>query len=96
MLQYFEENGFEFRDLDEHMQSPLHCACSFGHLEAFKYLMRKGVCCYYICSVFVAAIGRLNHPDIYLSYFVFPMDLKFKCRSSLVEECLLLFMINHN
>lgn len=44
MLQYFEERGFRFRELDESSQSPLHCVCSFGHLEAFKYLLRKGVC----------------------------------------------------
>ena len=43
MLQYFAERGFGFRTLDENQQTPLHHACSFGHLEAFKFLIRNGV-----------------------------------------------------
>ena len=43
MLQYFEEKGYGFKQLDDNLQSPLHHVCSFGHLEAFKFLMRKGV-----------------------------------------------------
>lgn len=44
MMKYFEEQGFGFREVDENGQTPLHCACQFGHLEAFKFLLRKGVC----------------------------------------------------
>ena len=43
MLQYLAEKGFTFKGVDDNNQSPLHHACSFGHLEAFKFLMKNGV-----------------------------------------------------
>ena len=53
MLQYFAERGFGFRDVDDNLQTPLHHACSFGHLEAFKFLMRNGVGVLSLISLYI-------------------------------------------
>ena len=35
--------SLDTRVLDNNLHSPLHIACARGHLEAFKYLIRKEV-----------------------------------------------------
>ncbi|KAL3876629.1 hypothetical protein ACJMK2_034447 [Sinanodonta woodiana] len=44
MLHYLAMQNLSFTDEDVNKQTALHIVCGFGHLDAFKYLMRKGRC----------------------------------------------------
>lgn len=93
MLQYLEEQGFNFRDVDDNHQSPLHCVCMFGHLEAFKFLMRKGVsifnkCLWWTCVclhqcklqyiIYKSQLNSLTHL-IFTEICFFWKDYEFRC-----------------
>ena len=34
----------EYQEVNKTLQLPLHIACHFGHIDAFKFLLRKEVC----------------------------------------------------
>lgn len=44
VIKYFEEtHGLNVRDLDAKLQSPLHIACTCGHLDLFTFLIKHDV-----------------------------------------------------
>ncbi|XP_060075347.1 uncharacterized protein LOC132555028 [Ylistrum balloti] len=41
VMLYLESQGFSFKELDRNLQSPLHIVCQYGHVDAFKFLIKK-------------------------------------------------------